>query len=128
MSRRGIGIRRQNVKISLNSINEYSGDFKGFRYFSRVSMLGKINMASVWTDYQKLPEQVGYKSKNQAKLMRFFLADKYTHFYKFTDIKGLEYEALRIDEEVYSMRWVKGKPIFFDYRNPHLFTYFSKKK
>ena len=127
-SRRGIGIRRDNLKISLKAINEFTGDFKGFRYFSRVSMLGKINMASVWTEYEKLPEQVGYKSTNQAKLSRFFLADNYTYFYTFTDIKGLEYQAIRIDGEVYSMRWIKGKPIFFDYLNPHLFTYFSKKK
>ena len=36
-------------------------------YFSRISMLGKIDMSTVWTGYNRMPEMVGYQSKNQRR-------------------------------------------------------------
>ena len=85
-------------------------------------------MSTVWTDYVRMPEMVGYKSSNQRKLTRFYLSDKYQYLYSFLDAKKIEYTVVKIDDETFSMRWIKGKPVFFDYRNPHLFAYFSKKK
>lgn len=127
MSRRGRGVREKNLKIALKAIREYEGDFKAFRYFSRISMMGKIDMSTVWTDYDRLPEMVGYKSTHQNKLVRYYFADKYQFLYSFVDERGVEYSVLKIDDRSYSMRWVKGAPEFYDYRNPHLFAYFSKK-
>lgn len=127
MSRIGRNLREKNVKISLKSIKEYRPEFNVLRYFSRVSMLGKIDMSSVWFDYEKYPERPGYIVANQRKLIRFYLADKYQYLYSFTDPKGLSYQVIKIGDDTYSMRWVRGKPQFYKYRNPHLFKYFIKK-
>ena len=127
MSRRGRGIRKKNVKIALKALKNYQGDFKAYRYFSRISMLGKIDMSTVWTDYVRLPELVGYKANKQKKLISHYLGDKYTYYYSFTDIKGIKYSVVSIKDKTYSVRWEKGSPSFYYYRNPHLFAYFAKK-
>lgn len=128
MSSRGKSVRSQNLKVILKVLKNYNGSFKAFRYFSRISMLGKIDMSTVWTGYSRLPEMVGYESSNQRRLMRFYFADRYQYLYSFIDEKNVEYTVVEIDKKSYSMRWQKGKPVFYDYRNPHLFAYFSKKK
>jgi hypothetical protein len=127
MSRRGRGIREKNLKIALKAIQNYKGDFKAYRYFSRISMMGKIDMSTVWTDYDRLPEMVGYKSNHQNKLMRYYFADKYQYLYSFVDERGIKFNVVKIDDRSYSVRWKKGSPVFYNYRNPHLFAYFSKK-
>lgn len=127
MSPRGRSIRKDNLKISLKVINKFDHHFNAFRYFSRISMTGKIDMSSVWTGYKRLPEMVGYESSHQHKLLRHYLADKYVYLYSFLDEKNLEFRVVKINGRTYSMRWEKGQMKFFDYRNPHLFAYFSKK-
>jgi len=127
MSRAGRNLREKNIKISLKAIKEYRPDFNVLRYFSRVSMLGKIDMSTVWFDYEQYPERAGYLIGNQHRLIRFYLADKYQYLYSFTDPKGLSYQVIKIGDDTYSMRWVRGKPQFYKYRDPHLFKYFLKK-
>tara|TARA_Y100000768_G_scaffold388753_1_gene386842 strand:- start:5366 stop:6976 length:1611 start_codon:yes stop_codon:yes gene_type:complete len=129
MSRRGKSVRAENLKIILKALKQYEPKkFPAFRYFSRISMNGKIDMSSVWTGYERLPEMVGYESSQQQKLMRYYLADEFKFLYSFKDDKGTVFSVVEIDDETYSMRWEKGKPKFYDYRNPHLFAYFSRKK
>ena len=128
MSRRGQNIRNKNLKLALKVMRSHDGDFKAFRYFSRISMLGKIDMSSVWTAYERLPEMPGYKSSYQKKLSRYYKADKYQYLYSFRDSKKVEYQVVKIESKTYSMTWRKGQTVFYDYRNPHLFAYFSKKK
>lgn len=128
MSRRGRSIRGKNLKFALKTIKSHEGFFKAFRYFSRVSMLGKIDMSTVWTDYEALPEMPGYKAAAQRRLMHNYYADRYQYLYTFRDARGSEYTVLKMGKNVYSMKWEKGKPVFYDYRNPHYFKYFSKKK
>ncbi len=127
MSRRGKQIRKKNLKIALKAMKSPRENYKAFRYFSRVSMLGKIDMATVWSDYDKIPEKPGYEVSNQSKLRRLFYADKYHFLYNFKDSKGVNYQVLEIKDKTYSMTWKRGRPRFFKYRDPHLFTYFSKK-
>lgn len=127
MSRLGRNLREKNIKISLKAVKEYRPEFNVLRYFSRISMLGKIDMSSVWFDYEKYPERPGYIVGNQRKLIRFYLADKYQYLYSYTDPKGLSYQVIKIGDDTYSMRWVRGKPQFYKYRDPHLFKYFLKK-
>ena len=126
MSRLGRNLRETNIKISLKAIKEYRPEFNVLRYFSRISMLGKIDMSSVWTDYKKLPEAPGHKAIEQRRLTRLYLADKYRYLYTFLDKKRVEYTVVQMGKKIYSLRWIKGKPVFFDYRNPQLFSYFKK--
>lgn len=129
MSRRGRSIRSKNLKIALKAIKEHDGFFNAYRYFSRVSMLGKIDMSTVWdVNYERLPEMPGYKSPGQVRLIHRYYADSYQYFYSFRDARDIEYTVLKIGSDIYSMTWKKGKPEFYDYRNPHYFKYFSKKK
>ena len=127
MSRRGRGIRKKNLKIALKAIKTYDGSFNAYRYFSRISMLGKIDMSTVWTGYQRLPELLGYKVSRQKKLISHYLADKYQYLYSFVDARGFKFTVVRIKKKTYSVTWEKGHPVFYDYRNPHLFAYFSKR-
>ena len=127
MSSRGRSIRKKNLKIALKTLNSHDGSFEGMRYFSRISMFGKIDMSSVWKNYRKLPESIGYESSRQRQLMYFYHANKYQYLYNFHNKDGFDFTVVEIQDRIYSMRWIKGKPVFFDYRNPHLFTYFVKK-
>lgn len=127
MTKIGKNLRDSNLKISLQALNGFEDDFKAVRYFSRASMLGRIDMASVWSDYQKLPEKPGLEIIKQNKLVSQYKADQYEYLYDFKDNKGFEYLVLKIDETTYSMRFERGQPKFFKYRNPHYFTYFSQK-
>jgi len=127
MSSRGRNIRKKNIRISLEELKKYNSGFKAFRYFSRISMLGKIDMSSVWNDYKKLPEIVGSKSGDQKKLRSYYILGKYHYYYSFRDFRGVEHKVVNIAGITYSMRWEEGSTVFFNYRNPHLFTYFSKK-
>lgn len=128
MSRRGKGIRGKNLKFALKTLRSHDGSFKAFRYFSRVSMLGKIDMSTVWTGYQRLPEGPGYKAAAQRRLLHRYYADRYQYLYSYRDSRKREFNVLKIGKKIYSMNWEKGQPVFYDYRNPHYFKYFSKKK
>ncbi len=127
MSRRGKSIRGQNLKLALKAIKSHDGGFMAFRYFSRISMLGKIDMSSVWTGYDRLPEIPGLKANHQKKLISYYYGDRFQYLYSFVDEKNVAHDVVRIQDKTYSMRWSKGLPVFYDYRNPHLFAYFSKK-
>tara|TARA_Y100000780_G_C13695543_1_gene421552 strand:+ start:23968 stop:25614 length:1647 start_codon:yes stop_codon:yes gene_type:complete len=127
MSYVGRSLRDKNVKISLKAIKNYRKDFDVLRYFSRVSMLGKIDMSTVWHGYKHFPERPGYEVGTQRNLVRLYLGDKYQYLYSFTDPKGNPFEVIKIGDETYSVTWVKGRPKFFKYRDPHLFKYFIKK-
>lgn len=128
MSRRGKAVREKNLKIALKTMNSHDGFFNAYRYFSRVSMLGKIDMSSVWTDYVQLPEMPGYKVIKQRSLMHHYYADRYQFLYSYRDARRTEFLVVKIDEKIYAMKWEKGDPVFYSYRNPHYFKYFSKKK
>lgn len=130
MSRRGKSIRNKNLKISLKELRDFREDYRATRYFSRVSMLGKIDMAQVWTDYEKVPEKPGYEITRRTehrKLEKLFYTDKYQFLYNFKDYKGVSYQVIKVADEKYAMTWIRGRPRFYEHRNPHLFTYFQKK-
>lgn len=127
MSRRGKSLRKKNLKISLKALKSFKSDYRAMRYFSRVSMLGKIDMSTVWSEYEKIPEKPGFEISRQRSLERNYHADNYEFLYNFKDTKGVSYQVIKIKDETYSMTWIRGRPRFYKYRNPHLFTYFQKK-
>lgn len=127
MSRVGKNLRAKNVKISLKALKNHRKEFNVLRYFSRVSMLGKIDMSTVWFDYEKYPERPGYEITNQRQLIRLFLAGKYQYLYSFVDPEGVGFQVVKIGDDTYSVKWKRGRPNFHKYRDPHLFKYFIKK-
>jgi hypothetical protein len=127
MSRRGKNLRKRNLKISLKALKNTRSDFNVFRYFSRISMLGKIDMSSVWKNYVAVPEKHGYEASGQKNLLKLYKSHKYEFFYEFTDPNNIKFQVLRINNKIYSMTFKRGRPFFYKYRNPHLFKYFQKK-
>lgn len=127
MTRLGKRLRSQNLKISLKELRSYDTNFSVSRYFSRVSMFGKVDMSKVWSDFKPYPQRRGIIYSNQTKLYIKFKKGKYRFLYEFIDPKGDKYTVIEIAKRKYSVKDIDHKPVFYKYRSPHLFTYFAKK-
>jgi len=124
MSRIGRRLRKQNLSIAIDSLANPKRTFGGVRYFSRASMLGRISMDNIWTDYQAIAERPGKKlNKNKEKISKAYKKGNYEYRYHFYDEQGRRFKVVEIDDNVYSMN-VKNE-VFYTYRNPHYFRYFE---
>lgn len=126
MSRAGRNLRHENLKIAMDVLEEPKSSFDGLRYFSRASMVGRIDMSTVWEDYAEIAERPGVIVPNQNRLRAYFLADKYRYLYNFSSPEGKVYQVIEIDNENYAVTWENTKPKFFYHRNPHYFRYYKK--
>jgi hypothetical protein len=124
MSRAGKKLRNENIKISLKALKNKRYEFNPVRYFSRVSMLGKIDMAAVWSKFTPLEERAGYQVANQRDLIKAFNDGKFDYYYSFKDPLGKSFDVIRINKKTYSLHAFKKKIIFHEYRDPNLFKYF----
>ena len=123
-SREGQFLRRENLKIILDMLKSPNEEFKAIRYFSRASMLGRINMADIWVGFKALPPRPGKKSMKNFLLKRLYKKGEYHFFYEFRGENGQIYHVLEIKDKSYV--YGQSKNDFFDYRNPHFFTYFVR--
>jgi len=123
-SRRGRNQRLINTELGFDLLKNPNSNFKGLRYFSRVSMLGKVNMVLVWKDYKKIPERPGERVPGTHRLLSKLKKGKYRYLYDFSDIDNTPYDVVEIDGQAFSVRGYPDKPVLFYYRNPHYFTYF----
>lgn len=121
----GRRLQHENLEIALSVLREPRMDFTPLRYFSRASMLGRINMASVWDNYQKFPERAGLLMNNQGELKKSYQKGEFTFLYEFIDPKGEGYIVLEINNKICVAKLTPGGPIFYSYRNPHYFAYFT---
>lgn len=124
-SKSAIKLRKKNLKLALSVLNETSSKFQATRYFSRASMLGRIDMAKLWNEYSSIGERPGPRISRDAKLKMHLKNSNFTYLYNFT-FESITYEVLRIKgiEFVYSPKLGH----FFGYRNPHHFNYFVKNR
>ena len=122
-TRRGRNLRRQNIRIALDMLEKPNPSFRGKRYFSRASMLGRIDMSSLWSEYNEIPERAGRVLGNSKQLRRKFDKGNYQYFYQFTDPKGRMFLVVEIDDKVYAMS--SKEKTFYSYRSPHFFRYFE---
>lgn len=125
VSKMGKFLRRQNVRIAQDYFKFPRDSFNALRYFSRMSMYGRIEMDSLWDNYEALPEVPGKPVKNLKKLSRLFKQDRYNYLYHFNS---------GASEKTYLVVEMKGKNYVVDaqnpnklfyYRNPHHFRYFA---
>lgn len=116
-------LRRENLLFALNEIENNDQKFLATRYFSRASMLGRIDMAKLWDEYSAIEERPGPAIVRDRKLQQNLVSGDFIYQYSFTSNKQT-YEVLRMKDEdfVYSSKLKK----FFKYRNPHHFKYFIK--
>lgn len=120
----GRSLRKENIFIALNMLKNPNPEFKAVRYYSRASMLGRIDMARLWTDFYALPERPGSKVQNShSYLLKQIQNGKYRYLYNFRSDDQQFYEVLDIEKRTYV--YLPSKKRLFHYRNPHFFTYFT---
>ena len=128
MSKVGQYLRRENVRIALELLNRPRTNFPALRYFSRMSMYGRIEMDSLWEDYKAMPEVPGKPVKNHKKLATLFRQDRYKYLYDFqAEDKKKTYLVVEMQGKTYVVDYNNPKQIYY-YRSPHQFRYFAPVK
>lgn len=125
MSKVGQFLRRENVRIALELLNKPRANFKALRYFSRTSMFGRIEMDSLWDQFESLPEVPGKAVKAPKKIYQLFKQDRYKFLYQFSndDLKK-SYLVVNLLGKTYVVDADNNRQIY-NYRNPHQFKYFT---
>lgn len=124
----GLKLQKENLEIAANMLLQPRSEFLGLRYFSRASMPGRINMASVWSDYERLPEAPGALIKSQEPLRASMRKTEMKYLYRFIDAQSLDHEVYEHNNKIYVARLLNDQWVFYDWRNPHHFTFFKLKK
>ncbi len=125
MSRVGQYLRKENVRIALELLNKPRNNFGALRYFSRMSMFGRIEMDSLWSDFTALPETPGTPVKNSKKLYDLFKKDRYKFLYNFTNEEShRNFLVVELKGKAFVLD-AKDNKQFYHYRNPHQFKYFT---
>ena len=128
MSHVGKYLRKENLKIAMRILGEPRNDFKGIRYFSRISMFGRIAMDSVWNDFKAVDENPGIEVKKHAqKIKEAYSQQNYHYRYSFKGSDSREYDVVEIRGTHYVIDQ-KSPDKIYTYRNPHLFKFFSYTK
>ena len=126
MTRRGRFLRRKNLGIALERLREPKFNFEAIRYFSRRSMLGRINMAKIWDDFEPIKERPGpqiSQLKTQT-LKNLYKEDLFDFLYEFESPKGKTYQVLRMPSDKEYVYHPESEE-FYMYRNPYFFRYFK---
>jgi hypothetical protein len=128
MSKVGQFLRRQNVRIALGLLNKPRKDFSAMRYFSRMSMFGRIEMDTLWEGYRALGEVPGRPVKNAKKLAELYKQDRYKFLYDFeTSDKKKTFIVVEMKGKIYVVDFNRPSQIYY-YRNPNQFRYFTPLK
>lgn len=123
-------LRENNLKIALEVLKTYEPlgiDSTVYNYFSRVSMLGRIDMTSVWSPPFELVEETPgshVESAEQEKLLKTWQQGQWKYFYSFKE--GLStYRVFELDGKLWTTLWDKNVPTqFYHYRDRDYFKYF----
>lgn len=125
----GVGkkLRKKNLEIAIERLKDPLGPFKGLRYFSRASMLGRISMDGIWSDYNPITERAGVllPKSRRLNLLKDYRSGDYKYRYHFYDDQGRQFKVVEIKKDVYALE--TKTQLFHSYRNPHYFKYFEKK-
>lgn len=119
-------LRRKNLFLAFEILKKPQSSFKGMRYFSRISMLGRINMTSLWDEYQLLPERPGHVIKLSRSERRKLKKGRHKFLYAIKDEKGKTWEIVELGRKTLAVDTAKKRYRY--YRNPHYFKYFVPKE
>ncbi len=119
-------IRHANLSLALKLLKKRDRSFKGIRYFSRVSMVGRVDMSTIWKGYRKIAERPGVKLKVDKRLSKRLRRGDGEVLYHFNDPKKRVYQVIRINHNTY-VRPITRLDRLYSYRNPHVFTYFAQR-
>ncbi len=123
-TRIGKALIRENVKLSLDILENPNHEFNALRYFSRASMLGRISMDKLWQDYGAIAERPGVKVVRNHNRYTKWLNDKnLTFLYRFSSPEGESYDVYQNGKT--KMVYKADTKTFYTYRSPHYFKYFA---
>ncbi len=122
-TRSGRRLRHENIQMALRLLEQPNESFRGVRYFSRASMLGKIDMSSLWSHFEGIPEKPGRRALNSNSLKRSYQKGQYDYHYHFLDGAGQGFKVIRIRGKNYALNLKTMS--FFEHRSPHYFRYFQ---
>lgn len=128
-SRNAQFLRKENIKIALDTLRSPDLENKASRYFSRQSMVGRIDMTSVWNDYEKLPERPGKPLIETTFLIKKIKSKNYQYLYSFKDENQNDFDVLDVSNQtivVSHQSFASNNFEIYSYRNPHNFIYFKK--
>jgi len=129
MSSFDVKLRKENLFLGLQLLKNPRWDFEATRYFSRVSMPGRIDIGVVWEkDFVAYPERPGKEILNKKEVNSYKTAlkkGKWNYLYQFTDPYNKTYKVIEVNDKIVVMPFEKIQ--FFNYRNPDYFKYFRQK-
>ncbi len=118
--------RRKNLWLVLDLLNKPNRNFRALRYFSRFSMIGKIDMAQMWDGFIPVPQQPGRPLTLSARIKAALQNSLYRYLYRFTGQNGQKYHVVEIDKRSYVVSSLSANADVYSYRNPHQFKFFEE--
>lgn len=123
-------LRESNLRIAFDVLRSYEPqgiETNVYRYFSRISMLGRIDMTAVWSPPFELVEESPGSSvepDEQAKLLKLWQQGHWKYFYSFKE--GLfTYRVFDLEGKLWTTLWDKNTPTqFYHYRDRDYFKFF----
>ncbi len=120
-------LRKSNLRLSLKALRNYEVKPKSqqaIRYFSRASMIGRIDMAPVWSNHKQMPEKLGKRIKKADDILQSIDQKKFKYRYSFMR-EGQIYNVFKVQGQKYAIaNTSKGRKVY-RYRDPHFFRFFS---
>jgi len=96
--------------------------FQAMRYYSRISMTGRIEIDQAWPGFFALPETPGQLIRRDERYWRWWRQGRFSFLYAF-QYHGSDYFVLELNgEKIVKER--SGRH-FFRYRSPHEFKYYA---
>lgn len=120
--------RKKNLELSISALRNPRDEFNAVKYFSRFSMVGKIDMSPIWGLKHQLAERAGRRIYNSSKFQNAIRRNKYDYLYSFKSRDETNFDVIRIGKNIYSLKHYPKSPMFHNYRDPHKFTYFADSK
>ncbi len=118
--------RQKNLWLALDLLKKPNREFRALRYFSRFSMIGKIDMAQMWDGFIPIPQQPGRPLTLSAQIRNALQNSLYRYLYRFTGQDGQKYHVVEIDKRSYVVSNLSGNADVYSYRNPHQFKFFEE--
>ncbi len=126
MSKWANSLRKKNLKLikDFENFDPNKEPFKLFYYFSRVSMLGRINMTKIWyKDSNPISTRVGSLVKEKS-LKKHLKEERFRYLFRFQE-NLKEYMAIEVKNKSYAVDLSNSS--FYNLRDSNIFKFFAKK-
>lgn len=123
----GKQLRESNLYLSIDALKNYElkpESQRAIRYFSRASMIGRIDMAPIWSGHRQLPEKLGPKVEKRDDVLRALAQQDFKYRYTFLRDKK-KFSVYKVLGQKYAVSHAGKETEVYRYRDPHFFRFFS---